>query len=245
MDYKPPDNIYWLFSSSAQAIAAFIGFLAAGFFFTYERLDRQVEKDETLEEIFADIKSQYFKRLRVLFILTGLSIFFSLLCVYLNGFDLCIFGSFFYITVGLLNTLTIGWAISFVILIIDPNKIQHTTEKLIKESKDIFEPGGGQSLTRGAFIEKFIKLEGLIRSLASKNKVVADDHGKHKPFLSIGEIIRILYQRELISQRQMINLLEVNKVRNLAAHGEIQNIEEKLGSQVDELIKQIEQLDKK
>ena len=43
----------------------------------------------------------------------------------------------------------------------------------------------------------------------------------------------------------MINLLEVNKVRNLAAHGEIQNIEEKLGSQVDELIKQIEQLDKK
>ena len=58
MDFKAPDNIYWLFSSSAQAIAACIGFLAACFFFVYDSIDKQVEKDETLEEIYADIRVQ-------------------------------------------------------------------------------------------------------------------------------------------------------------------------------------------
>jgi len=239
MEYKGPDNIYWLFSSSAQSIAAFIGFLAAGFFFVYDRIDKQLEKDETLEEIYADIKNQYYKRLRILFILTGLSIFLSLLIVYLNGFDLRMFGNILIFLVGLLNTLTIGWAIGFVIFIIDPNKVRHTVEKLIKESSDIFDPQKGFTLTRGQYIDKFIELEKTLRMLASKYEIVTDGQGRYRPFLPLGEIIRALYQREVIDRKQMANLIEVNKVRNLAAHGEIQTIEETIGLLVDGLINEL------
>lgn len=64
--YKAADNIYWTFSSSAQAVAAFIGFISAGFFFSHDRMDREMDRDETLIEIYSDIKSQHFKKLRLL-----------------------------------------------------------------------------------------------------------------------------------------------------------------------------------
>lgn len=101
--YKGADNVYWLFSSSAQAIAAFIGFLAAGFFFSYDLMDKQVEKDETLEVIYVDIKNQYFKRLKALFILTGFSILLSLGVVFINGYDFGIYNLIIAIIVGVVN----------------------------------------------------------------------------------------------------------------------------------------------
>jgi hypothetical protein len=52
-----------------------------------------------------------------------------------------------------------------------------------------------------------------------------------------------LYQREAINSRQLRDLNDVNKVRNLAAHGEIYNIEQKLGFMVDNLIAQLKQTD--
>src|SRR5436190_8467332 len=111
MEHMAHDNIYWFFSSSAQSIAAFIGFLAAGFFFAHEILDRHVEKDSSLEEIYADIKIQYYTQLKVLFILTGLSISLSLIVIYLNGFERCAWGDIFEIIVAVLNLFTIYRAI--------------------------------------------------------------------------------------------------------------------------------------
>jgi len=88
MDFKSPDNIYWLFSSSAQAIAAFVGFLAAGFFFIHDRIDKEIEKDETLEDVYHEIKNQHYKRLKLLLILTGWSIILSLFVVFINGYNI-------------------------------------------------------------------------------------------------------------------------------------------------------------
>ena len=82
--FKSPDHIYWLFSSAAQAIAAFIGFLSAGFFFVYDHMQRQVDKDETLVEIYDELKKQYYRRLEWLLVFTGLTIVSSLL-----GLDCC------------------------------------------------------------------------------------------------------------------------------------------------------------
>lgn len=59
-EYKGAENIYWAFSSSAQAVAAFIGFICAGFFFSHDRMDRKVDKDETLLEIYTNIKKKAF-----------------------------------------------------------------------------------------------------------------------------------------------------------------------------------------
>ena len=239
-DYKAPDNVYWLFSSAAQAIAAFIGFLAAGFFFTYDKIDKYIERDETLTDIYEDIKKQFYKRLRILFLLTGFSIILSLLAVYLNGFDTGAFGLIIKLIVAILDILTIIWAIYFVLFIIDPSKVDSTAKKLIKENEEFFKDVFGQTLTRGDFIEKFINLEKILRSFAEKYQITLPDNSRFRNFLPLNEIIKQLFQREAISKIQFSQLLELNKIRNLAVHGEMQQIEKKQGDQIDELIKELE-----
>jgi len=233
MDYRGPDNVYWLFSSSAQAIAAFIGFLAAGFFFAYDLMDKQVEKDETLEVIYVDIKNQYFKRLKALFILTGLSIILSLIVVFINGYDFGIYNIIIAVIVGVVNVITVIWAITFVIFIIDPDKVKKTVEKLIKEDESVFEPTQGVSLTRAKFLEGFNEMENLLRDLAKKYKL--ESFGRFRDFMPLGQIIRSLYERGAINMESLRELSEMNKIRNLVAHGEINNIEQRIGDTLNKV----------
>ena len=236
MDYKAPDNIYWLFSSSAQAIAAFIGFLATGFFFIYDKLDKAIELDETLEDIYTDLKRQYYNRIIVLFILTGLSIVFSLLMVFLNSYDLGIWAYTLRVFVGIINLITIIWAIYFVIYVINPEKVKLTSAKLIKENKSLFEPKENNTISRGQFIDKFIELEKLIRQVALERNVKFIQNRQFAAPLSLTELIKGLYQQLLINERQLRELLNLNKIRNLVVHGEISLIEPKLGELVDNFI---------
>jgi hypothetical protein len=237
-DYKGPDNIYWLFSSSAQAIAAFIGFLAAGFFFSFDRMDKQVDKDETLEEIYAEIKKQYYSRIITLFILTGSSIILSLSITFLNGFDLKVLGIIIKIFVSLLNIVTIIWAIVFILYIIDPSKVKKTADKLIKANENISDEDSILTITRGQFIDKFIELEKLLRQLAEKHQLFDDTNinVRMRTTMPLYQIIQELNLRQIINRNQFNELLEVNKVRNLAAHGEINNVESKLGDWVDRIV---------
>lgn len=232
-DYKGSENIYWLFSSSAQAIAAFIGFLAAGFFFSYDLMDKQVEKDETLEVIYVDIKKQYFKRLRGLFILTGLSILLSLGVVFINGYDFGIYNIITAVIVGVINVVTVIWALTFVIFIIDPDKVKKTVEKLIKEDESVFEPKQGKSLTRESFLDGFNEMEKLLRDLAKKYRL--ESSNRFRDFLPIGQIIRSLYERGAITRESLRELSEMNKIRNLVAHGEINNLEQRIGDTLNKV----------
>ncbi|SDP04547.1 hypothetical protein SAMN05428975_0125 [Mucilaginibacter sp. OK268] len=231
--YKGADNVYWLFSSSAQAIAAFIGFLAAGFFFAYDLMDKQVEKDETLEVIYVDIKNQYFKRLKALFILTGLSIILSLIVVFMNGYDFGTYNIIIAVIVGVVNVITVIWAITFVIFIIDPDKVKKTVEKLIKEDESVFEPTQGVSLTRANFLESFSELEKLLRDLGKKYRL--ESFGRFRDFMPLGQIIRSLYERGAINMESLRELSEMNKIRNLVAHGEINNIEQRIGDTLNKV----------
>jgi hypothetical protein len=210
--YKGADNVYWLFSSSAQAIAAFIGFLAAGFFFSYDLMDKQVEKDETLEVIYVDIKNQYFKRLKALFILTGFSILLSLGVVFINGYDFGIYNLIIAIIVGVVNIVTVIWAITF-------------------------DPAQGNSLTSTKFLEGFAELENLLRDLAKKYRL--ESFGRFRDFQPLGQIIRSLYERRVISRDSLRELSEMNKIRNLIAHGEINNIEQRIGDTLNKVTAEV------
>lgn len=210
--YKGADNVYWLFSSSAQAIAAFIGFLAAGFFFSYDLMDKQVEKDETLEVIYVDIKNQYFKRLKALFILTGFSILLSLGVVFINGYDFGIYNLIIAIIVGVVNIVTVIWVITF-------------------------DPAQGNSLTSTKFLEGFAELENLLRDLAKKYRL--ESFGRFRDFQPLGQIIRSLYERRVISRDSLRELSEMNKIRNLIAHGEINNIEQRIGDTLNKVTAEV------
>ncbi|MGO4294385.1 hypothetical protein [Chitinophaga sp. RAB17] len=237
--YKGEDNIYWTFSSSAQAIAALIGFLAAGFFFIHERMDREVEKDETLIEIYADIKKQYFSRLKFLLWLTGLSITFSLLVVYLNGFDLGSFLIFLVAVVGVLNIFTIFQAMLFVIFIVNPSKIENTADKLIENDKASFDVSNSRTVSRDEFLEKFAVLEKTARNILAKTPGRGADAGWPQQFMHFQQVMRELFQRGMLTRDQINKLNRVTRIRNLVSHGEIGVVDSRAGIMVDELNNQL------
>lgn len=237
--YKGEDNIYWTFSSSAQAIAALIGFLAAGFFFIHERMDKEVEKDETLIEIYADIKKQYFSRLKFLLWLTGLSITFSLLVVYLNGFDLGAFSIFLVAVVGVLNIFTIFQAMVFVIFIVNPSKIENTADKLIEKDKESFDVRNSRTVSRGEFLDKFAVLEKTARNILAETPGQGVDAGRPRQFMHFQQVVRELFQRGVLTRDQINKLNRVTKIRNLVSHGEIGVVDSRAGIMVDELNNQL------
>jgi len=65
-----------------QIIATFVGLQAAGFFFFHGRLESERDKDETLHEIYDEIKKQYYRRFKTLFTITAFSIITGFLVLY-------------------------------------------------------------------------------------------------------------------------------------------------------------------
>jgi len=238
MEYLVPDNIYWLFSSSAQSIAALIGFLTAGFYFVLDKIDDQVIKDSTLTEINQELKRSHFKKLKILCLLTGASILLSLLLVFANNWNFCLKTPSI-IFVSLINIITIAWAIIFVISIINPDNINKTAQKLISEDKDLFSSEiifETDSIKIGDFIEKFVQLERIIRELDKLYELSYILNDKYKNFIPLNELFKIMFQREMIDSQTLRDLYEVNKVRNLAAHGQIDRVDIRIGDIVDDLL---------
>ena len=247
MDYKGPDNIYWLFSSSAQAIAAFIGFLTAGFYFVLEKMDEQVKSDPTLDEINQEIKRSHFKNLKVLCVLTGASILLSLVLVFTNGFDYSR-KTIFVIFVSLINITTIIMAIVFVIGIIDPDNIVKAAKKLIKEDRDLFSAESGDSMDSikiGDFIEKFVQLEKKTRELDKRFELSNYIRYSYKKITPLIDLFKIMLQMELIDQKTFQDLREVNKVRNLAAHGQIESVDIRIDLILSDLVNKFDDILKK
>ncbi len=236
MNYKSPDNIYWLFSSSAQSIAAFVGFIATGFIFAHDRIDKQIEKDPTLSEICTEIKNKNYSKLKLLLELSGVSIITNLFIVFINGYDLGYWADYFRGLVTIINLWTIIDAIYFVIYLVNPNKIKKAVRKLISANEYILKTRLADALSRGEFLVKFIELEKLLLKLSHDLEIDLDTIVRRDNFMSVIEIIRGLYQREKITNEQYMNLEKVNYIKNLTSHGEIMGVEKKIGDLIDDLI---------
>src|SRR5437899_9468096 len=78
-------NVYWIFSSSAQSVSAFIAFLLAGYAFVHTVMEGVQQRDDSLIEVHHALRRQYYSRVRWLALVTGAAIIASLAMVYLNG----------------------------------------------------------------------------------------------------------------------------------------------------------------
>jgi heme exporter protein D len=233
-EFKGPDNIYWLFSSAAQSIAAFIGFLATGLFFSFDRLDRATEKDDTLEEINQEIKKEYFSRAKGLFVITCFSIVFSLGVVYTNGLDMGKYALYIWIVVGVLDIFTILWALGFVIFIIDPAKVRKTGKKMVAEDQTLAASTGSNV---ALFMTRFVELEKVLRSLAkSQDFGFRGRSAEHTP---LSFLIGGLYRSEKITNPEFGQLRELIKARNLIVHGALDNIDRDLVNKTETLTSEL------
>ena len=233
------ETYYWLFSSSAQTISTFVAFLVTGFALVLNMMDNIKEKDETLELIHEKLKNNYYKRIIVLAVITGLAILFSLWMVYING------GSFGYkkhlfIVTALLNIAVIVFGIYFVMSIINPNRYRNIAKELIRKDKSEFTLTG-ENIDQGQFMTAFVKLEKKIRDVIQSNdlKLPSDEP---KITYSFNRMISTLSLNELIDNEDYKKLMKLNNYRNLVFHGHQEQVDKGMYERLIQMTKKIDDI---
>lgn len=234
------ENYYWLFSSSAQTISAFVAFLITGFALVLNMMDSLQQKDETLEDIHHKLKSDYYKKIRVLAIITGLAIIFSLWMVYLNG-TTSEHKCWLYTLTAILNVTAIIVGIFFVVSIINPSKYKKAAQEIIKEDKKDF-PNTSNTVDQATFITEFIKLEKSVRDILQARQLYVPYGNTPKMVYSFRQMIEALNQNELINRDQLYELMTINKYRNLIFHGHQDKVDEGMLSRVSAAQKVIDNI---
>jgi hypothetical protein len=217
------DNYYWLFSSSAQSIAALIGFLLAGVALAFSMMDRLVEQDETMNEIVEALKRRQHAQLTALAIVTGAAILLSLFALYLNPCSTTL-RSIVRSIAALSGTSAVIGSIAFVASIIRPGKYSITAQREYVVLEKTLEPLAGQEPS-SMFFKGFIDLEQDIRAYLKQADLYIPSRGAPRMSFSFRQMIDALYENERISKDLRDLLLEVNKFRNLLFHGHIDQVD--------------------
>lgn len=218
------ENIYWLFSSSAQAISSFVAFLLTGFAIVLSVMEGLQQRDDSLEEIHHELKRRYYKHISWFSGLTATAIIASLLMIFLNGEDFP-FKTPVIIIVAILNVAAIIGGVFFVLSMIDPDKYRNVAKEIIEqdEKKALSKPSS-QKVEYTDFSDPFIKLEQNTRELI-KRKNIPVGNGPIRRAYSFRQMIDALYFSETIDKRSYEELKYINRYRNLVFHGEVDRVD--------------------
>jgi hypothetical protein len=217
------ENYYWLFSSSAQTISAFVAFLITGYALVLNMMQNLEQKDDTYEEVNHQLKKDYYNKLIILAVITGLAILSSLWMVYLNGIKFSHKSWLFPLT-AFLNVLAIIVGIIFVLSIINPNKYKIAAKEIIKEDKNK-ESKSDSTVDQTIFMVEFIKLEKNIRDILQAKQLYVPYGNIPKMVYSFRQMAEALSQNELIGYYDFLELLKINKYRNLVFHGHLDKVD--------------------
>ena len=234
----------WLFSTAPQALAALVGLIFAGVTFINGTIEKEIDRDNTSEDIYNDMKRDIHSKMKIIFLWAGISICFDLFLLILNPIENDFIFSFkgkfdphLLISgiVLLLNLFTLFFSLWFIIRVANPQYFDNTVKRLSKLINDRNRDGNVEAKD---FLMEFIKLEKALRELPLN---LNSERG-----LPISLIIRELRIRELLNTDETKKIYEFNKLRNLIAHGEyIENVDKKTYNDLKESIKKIKDLNTK
>jgi hypothetical protein len=237
----PTENVHWLFGTSLQIIATFVGLLAAGFFFFHDRLENERDRDETLSEIYDEIKKQYYRRFKTLFVITAFSIILGFWVLYAAAAGIEWHNNLVEAVIAMLHMFNLALAGLFFIFMVDPDIIQHTARRLAKKNTKLFNDAEGKGMSPGEFIGKFSALDKMLRLVASRDSLP----GSRQAPISFVEMISDLHEKGVISDEQFRELQQISMARNISRHSKGENIETSLGTTADKLNKELKIINEK
>ena len=215
------ENYYWLFSSAAQSISAFVAFLLTGYALVLSVMDNLEGKDETLAEIHHKLKGDYYQKMRLLAGLTGVTVILSLGMVYLNGIQWS-WKPFLYVLTLLLNITVIIFGIYFVLSIINPNRYKSAAKELLKTEQQE-RPESGKEVDKGVFINDFNNLEKRLREKLTEKRI---DLGRANP--PFPQMVEALSRGQMISREQAEKMFRIGRMRNFVVHGRQETVNQDL-----------------
>jgi hypothetical protein len=234
------ENIYWLFSSSAQAIATFVAFLLAGYTLVHAMMDSVQQRDDTLEEIHSALIRQYYKQIKWLAILTGVAVLGSLTMLYLNGFEWP-YKDIVVAIAAALDIAAIGWGIAFVIRIIDPDKYTNAARRLIEQDAQAMDLAGKQEDSED-FFTLFERLEAAMRNALGQVQIPDATADRGRRDSSYRQMLMALHQNSLIDRSLFRTLMQIGRYRNLAYYGRLRSVDKAIVDQTRAALARIQAL---
>jgi hypothetical protein len=217
------DNIYWLFSSAAQSIAALFALLLAGYTLVHMLMDTAEGKDETLTEVHIALRREHYQVFTAVAYMAGGAIILSLISVFLNPYKWD-FLRLLYLISGLLDFLTILGGILFVVSIVDPDKYIKAAKREIEEELPDFVGPRDDGAPAQTFFHEFIRLENIVRQIVQYRQLSIPSQGSSQMSFSFRQMTDALFQNEIINRNFLNELRAINKYRNLVFHGRIEDV---------------------
>lgn len=213
------NQVLYLFSTSAQVIAAIYGLTLTGFLFFRNELSREAAEDETLAEAIGQLKSRYFSLLVFITLLVGLTLFLSNAAISYEADARTTF------TTILINAGQSALAVSFVAIavfvfdVIAPQRIEKASQKL----KDDLDPATTRDL-RGSleiFLTNYNRIEALLIDAGAlyQSGTMATYESRSPKRMSNARLAELLVRSERIDKTLFHNLRELITLRNAIIHG--------------------------
>lgn len=232
------DNIYWLFSASAQSIAAFVAFLLTGYALVHNLMESARSEDPSLDEIQYALRLQYHKQLSFLCWATGLAIALSLAMVFTNRWSYC--GKLQLVAlVAVVNLAVLVLAVAFVIEIVDPRKYQKMAKDVLRQSAVDLKLTQ-ETTSSWDFFDAFRKLEAKLRGLA--HRVDPEFEYRNPRYTSYRQMVETLLRQELISRGLYDELNQLGKYRNLVFHAHIQEADPSMVERAKRAARQLDDI---
>lgn len=232
----------WLFSTAPQALAALVGLIFAGVAFIIGAIDKQVKQDDSSEDILLSMKMQIHADMKMLFLLSGVSIISDFFLLALNsiqeGFVFSFEGQFSpYLTVAaivlVMNVVTLIYSLWFIIKVASPDFFSKTVKHLSQLERE-----GDVEVKE--YLVAFMEMEKALRTLS----IFDVPKGEKQP--SVNEMLKELKYRRLMDARDVDDMFSLTRLRNLIMHGgEIQHVERQMYDKAKKYAKDIASLKNK
>lgn len=232
------DYIFWAFSAASQSISAFIAFLLTGYALVQSMMEAARERDDSLEEVHASLKEAHHRWLRRLAWLTGCAIVFSLVIVYFNRSNAAV-PVLWQVIVAAIDLAAVIGGLLFVVSIVHPSKYEKAAKKVLDAQEA---PTNSLQTPASEFFAAFIHLERLVRDYLRNRELYIPSRGAPRMTYSFRQMIEALLQNEKIDRNLYLQLLEINKYRNLVFHGHVDEASAPMVALANDIAAKIERL---
>jgi len=209
------NQILYLFSTSAQVIAAIFGLTLTGFIFFRNELSREEFEDETLTEAVESLKARYFVLLVFITALVGLTLLLANLAIAYEG-DGAACTLTVILNAGQSAFITSLLAVAYFIFdVISPKRLERASQAL-KAGLDPVSAGPAKGDLE-EFLRNYNEIEGLLKSASQ-----ASDERTPTAFrrrISLTRLAEILLRNERIDKELFPRLRDLITLRNSIIHG--------------------------
>jgi len=246
------NNAFYLFSTAAQTIAAFIALIIAGYTFANSAFDKNEKNDETYFETQQIFKNKYYFLLTILGIITVIAIVLNLISIIFVEniyYDTCLL---FFITFVFTLASVFG-GLMFIFEVLDPDKYLKTAKLLSNKLENSFQEGNqnfvkeqteskyrDRKITKMNFIDDFIKFEKEMRQFIKKKQMI-----RNIQYMGIKQMANDLLKLEVIDRIMYNRILLVSDIRNMVVHGQIETVDEEVARDLRRLRTEFKKKSKK